>query len=187
MDTHNLAVVRRMFAQAVFTHKVQEVAAEFKEKRAKCYKWVHISLVLAVLILLGLQAAHLDSPIFAIMGIGVSIAEIGFLVIQLSFNIEREVISHKNSAFRYIEIRDEYIALIADIMAGKVLHKDLIARRDALQRKYQFICDMTPQTGEKEYDEAQRRLNKRGVVSGEQSSWSNAEIDHFLPEELRLS
>ncbi len=70
MDTKNLATVRQMFAQTVFTHKIQEVAAEFKEQRARQYKWVDVGIAGCILILLAFQAAHLDMPIFAYVAIG---------------------------------------------------------------------------------------------------------------------
>ena len=63
----------------------------------------------------------------------------------------------------------------------------IITRRDSLQNQYQVICDLSPQTSGVEYTEAQKRLNKRGAVSGEEFTWSDEEIDWFLPENLRLN
>ena len=186
MDLKNLAVVRQTFAQTVFTHKVQEVAAERKVRRSKIYKLVHISLVSAVLVLLAIQAARLDTPIFALIGIGIAVAEIVFMIIQLSFDPERQAASHKSSAMKYMALRDKYILLIADIMDDKVPPHEIKVRRDSLQQEYQHICDLAPQTGGREYTEAQKRLNERGAVESEQFTWSDEEIDRFLPKELRL-
>jgi hypothetical protein len=61
-----------------------------------------------------------------------------------------------------------------------------VSRRDALQSEYQIICDLSPQTSPEDYREAQKKLNKRGVVDGEELTWSDEEIDRFLPKELRL-
>lgn len=185
IDVKLLAVVRRMFAQAVFTHKVQEVAAERKEERAKRQKVGHIFLVALILGLLVAQAAYLETPLFSLAGILLGIADIIFLIVQLSFNLEQQAALHKVAALRYLDVRDDYIALIGDVMGGKAATKELMLRRDALQKEYQSICDMAPRTGQKEYEDAQVRLNKRGIVKGEQSTWSDNEIDHFLPEELR--
>jgi hypothetical protein len=186
IDKKNLAVVRQTFAQAVFTHKIQEVAAEYKGKRASYFKYVHLVLVSSVLVLLAIQASHLDKPVFSYVGIAVSAAEIVFLITQLSFNLEGQAALHKGTALKFMALRDRYTVLIADMLGEYIKRPEIIARRDALLNEYQNICDQAPQTGPKEYTEAQSRLNKRGVVESEQFTWSDEEIDRFLPRELRI-
>lgn len=187
MDIKNLSVVRQSFASTVFTHKVQEVAAENQEKNVLIIKIVNIVLVSIVLLLLVIQAANPDILFFSYIGAGITVAEVIFLVIQLSFSFEQKVIMHKNSALKYMGLRDAYRALIADIMNDSISAAEIVARRDLLQREYQIISDLAPQTRSKEYTEAQTRLNKRGAVSGEEFTWSDEEIDWFLPENLRLN
>jgi len=187
MDLKNLATARQMFAQSVFTHKVQEVACELKEKRASKFKYIHLFLVSVVIVLLAVQAAHMDKPIFSYIGIGVSALEIIFLIAQLTYDFEKKAALHKNSALKYMALRDKYLLLITDVMSGRTKSDDLIARRNALQQEYQNICDLAPQTGSDEYDIAQKRLNNAGVVEGEQFTWSDEEIDRFLPKELRIT
>lgn len=186
MDIKNLSIIRQSFASAVFTHKVQEIASENQEKNVFIIKIINIILVLIVLILLIVQAANPNNLIFSFVGAGITVAEIIFLIIQLSFNFDQKVIMHKNSALKYMDLRDAYRSLITDIMNEAIQTSEIISRRDLLQREYQIISDLAPQTGNKEYAEAQKRLNKRGVVSGEDFTWSDEEIDWFLPENLRL-
>lgn len=185
MDTKNLATVRQMFAQTVFTHKVQEVAAEFKHQRATQYKWIDVSIAGCILILLALQAARMDTPIFAYIGIGVTVGEIIFRIVQGVFDVEKQSLLHKNSALKFMALRNRYLLLITDIMSEKITHQQIVLQRDALQDEYQSICDLAPQTGSREYREAQKRLNRR-TVEGEDFTWSDAEIDRFLTSELRL-
>lgn len=186
MDIKNLSIIRQSFASSVFTHKVQEVTSENQEKNVSTIKVVNIILVSIVLILLLIQVANPDNLIFASIGAGVTIAEIIFLIIQLSFNFEQKVIMHKNSALKYMGLRDAYRSLITDVMNDNISTNEIVTRRDLLQREYQIISDLAPQTSPKEYTEAQKRLNKRGAVSGEEFTWSDEEIDWFLPESLRL-
>lgn len=186
MDTKNLSIVRQTFANTVFTHKVQEVAAEHQEKKAFRVKITNIALVSVVLVLLFFQASYPDQIMFSYIGVGVTISEVIFLIIQLSFSFEQRMIMHKNSALKYMGLRDSYRSLIADIMNESITNEALLARRDLLQREYQVISDLAPQTGGQEYTEAQKRLNKRCVVQGEEFTWSDEEIDWFLPEKLRL-
>lgn len=187
MDINNLSIVRQTFANTVFTHNVQEVASEFQSKKANHIRMVNIILVSIVLILLVLQTIFIETIILTYIGAGVSAGEIIFLIVQLSFNYEQRAILHKNSALKFMGLRDNYRSLITDIMNESVDTSELIKRRDTLQHQYQVISDLSPQTGSKEYTEAQKRLNKRGAVSGEEFTWSDKEIDWFLPENLRIA
>lgn len=187
MDINNLSTVRQSFANTLFTHKVQEVAAENKEKITTRIKVANIVLVLLILILLALQLSDPSNTIFSYIGSGIAIGEIIFLIIQLSFDFEQQMILHKNSALKYMQLRDKYRSLIADIMNEHVSQDGLISRRDLLQSEYQVISDLSPQTGIAEYEAAQLHLNKAGVVEGEQFTWSDEEIDRFLPESLRIT
>ncbi len=186
MDIKDLSVVRQSFASTVFTHKVQEVAAEKQEKNVFKIKVANIVLVTVVLILMILQVANPEQLIFTYLGTDITAAEIIFLIIQLTFDFEQKVIMHKNSALKYLGLRDAYRSLITDIMNEEISTNEIIARRDLLQREYQIISDLAPQTSGNEYTEAQKRLNRRGAVTGEEFTWSDAEIDWFLPESLRI-
>ena len=186
MNKENLSIIRQSFACTVFTHKVQEVAAENQEKNVFTIKIVNIILVSIVLILLIIQAAKPEILLFSYIGAGITVAEVIFLIIQLAFSFEQRVVMHKNSALKYMGLRDAYRSLIVDVMSESISIDQIISRRDLLQREYQVICDLAPQTGPKEYTEAQKKLIKRGEVQGEEFTWSDEEIDSFLPENLRL-
>lgn len=186
MDLKNLSIVRQAFANTVFTHKVQEVAAEFQQKNTLYVKITNIILVSFVLLFIFLQPLYPQQIWFSYIGVGVTIAEIIFLIIQLTFSFEQQMIMHKSSAIKYMGLRDCYRSLIADIMNETIINETILSKRDLLQHEYQVISDLSPQTGNKEYTEAQKRLNKKGAVQGEEFTWSDEEIDRFLPELLRL-
>lgn len=186
MDKINLAIVRQSFAQTVFTHQVQEIAAGNKRKKVLKVKILNIIFVGIVLILLVLQTQFPTNPIFAYIGAGVTVAEIVFLIIQTTFDFEGQSLLHKNSALKYMSLRDRYRLLIADIMNEQSPKRELITKRNGLQTEYQSISDLAPPTSSSDFDAAQIALNKKGLVKGEQYTWSDKEIDHFLPEELRL-
>lgn len=186
MDLINLSIIRQTFANTVFTHKVQEVAAENKSKKSYAIKIINIFLVFLVLVLLVLQALYMSNVIFSYLGMGLTIIEILFLIYQTNFDYEHQVLLHKNSALKFMGLRDNYKNLIADMMSKNISKTNIKLRRDLLQREYQTICEFSPQTGVKEYKEAQKRLNKKGIVEGENFTWSDEEIDRFLPEKLRL-
>jgi hypothetical protein len=186
MNIQNLSIIRQSFASSVFTHKVQEVAVERQEKNVLAIKVINIIFVSIVLILLIIQASNPENLLFSYIGAGITVAEVIFLIIQLTFSFEQRVVMHKNSALKYMGLRDAYRSLIVDVMNGSISNEQIISRRDLLQREYQIISDLAPQTGPHEYTEAQKRLNKRGAIQGEEFTWSDEEIDWFLPENLRL-
>jgi len=137
-------------------------------------------------LLLFLQAAYPQKKWLTYVAAGITIAEVIFLIIQLTFSFEQQMAMHKASALQYMGLRDCYRSLITDIMNEDIITEMVLSKRDLLQREYQIISDLSPQTGSKEYTEAQKRLNKRGAVQGEEFTWSDEEIDRFLPETLRL-
>src|SRR3989344_28542 len=184
MDIRNLSIVRQSFANTVFTHKVQEIAAENAGALALKVKIANIGIVALAFIMLLLQVANPANLVFSYLGSGIAAGEIIFLIVQLTFNFEQAALAHKNSALKYMQLRDKYRALIADMMNGLQPQDALIARRDALQAEYQVISDLAPQTGKKEYAEAQKRLHTAGVSGGEHYTWSDIEIDQFLPQNL---
>lgn len=186
MDIKNLSIIRQSFASTEFTHKVQEVAAENRDKKVFWIKMTNILLVAIVLILLSAQA-FVDHPFLLFIGIGITIAEIVFLIVQLTFNFNEQKVLHKSSALKYLELRDKYKNLITDVMNESITTEEIIKQRDKLQNEYRIICDFAPQTDRNEYTEAQKRLNKLGVIENEDFTWSDEEIDRFLPEALRLS
>jgi hypothetical protein len=186
MDIKNLSITRQTFANTVFTHKVQEIAAERNEKKVFKIKIANIIFAGIVLAMLVLQASFSDKIIFSYIGFGITIGELLFLIIQLSFGFEQQMVLHKNSALKYMQLRDKYRLLVADIMNEVISEAEVVSRRDLLQSEYQVISDLSPQTGMEEYNEAQIRLNKKGIVKNEQFTWSDEEIDRFLPEELRI-
>lgn len=187
MDIKNLSIIRQTYANTVFTHKVLEIAAENNEHQIRNIKFINIVLVAIVLILLILQSTYPDNLLYSYIGAGVTIAEVIFLIVQLSFAHEQQMIMCKNSALKFMQLRDKYRLLITDVMNERKPVEEILSRRDLLQSEYQVISDLSPQTGMKEYEEAQNRLNKKGIVKKEQFTWSDDEIDRFLPESLRLN
>ena len=184
MDIKNLSIVRQNFANAVFNHKKQEIASEIQGKFVFWIKISNIILVSLVLISIILQLSFPKSTLFSSVGLGFSIAEIIFLIIQLTFNFEHKEILHKNSALKFMVLRDNYALLITDIING-LSSEAIMQRRNDLKNQYQIVCDLAPQTGNKEYKKAQKRLGTN-CAENEEYTWSDEEIDKFLPEELRL-
>src|SRR3989344_6176556 len=98
MDIKNLSIVRQSFANTVFTHKVQEVAAENANELALKVKIANIGIVALALVMLLLQVANPSNLVFSYLGSGIAAGEIIFLIVQLTFHFEAIALPHKNSA-----------------------------------------------------------------------------------------
>src|SRR6266702_5502298 len=182
VDKKNLAIVRQSFTNAAFTHKTHEMAAERKENRSIIFKILHLTLITLVLGLLVTQTIIPTNLIFSYIGAGLTGAEIALLIIHLSFNIESEIVSHKNTALKYMGLRDRYKVLIADVLRDAFSPSEIVRRRDDLLREYQTISDLALQTNQKDYDNAMSHLK---IKEDQQNIWSDKQIDGLLPKELR--
>jgi len=181
LSQQNLATVRHNFANATFAHKVHEMAAERKEHRSIWYKWANIGVVLIVLGIFAFQPSN-ASPVWNYIGAGVSAGEILLLIVSLTFNHEPEITSHKNTALKYMNLRDRYRSLIADMLRGGVSETVAAQKRDDLLHEYQVISDLALATIVKDYDKAMRALQ---LKPDGQNTWSDKQIDSLLPVALR--
>ena len=186
MDLKSLAATRFQFAQSVFNHKIQEKAADRKYEYAKWFKVIQLILTLLVITVLVAQAAGFNNSFISLVGIISAGIEIAFIIIDLTYGFEKQAASHKSYALKYLELRNKYQALIADTMAVKGSSPTNNARREALSEAYNMLSD-APQTTPADYVQAQRALGTAGVSGGEQYTWSDKEINKFLPPQLRFT
>lgn len=184
MDIKNLSIVRQSFANTVFNHKIQEVATEFQEKKLFCVKIINIIIVSLILITLFFQAFNSNRVWISFIGAGLTIGEVIFLIVQLTFNFDKKMDLHKRAALKFMALRDSYLTLITDIMNESIRIETIIIQREKLKGEYHSICESSIQTNRKEFYEAQARLNKKGKSDGEDFTWSEEEINHFLPKAL---
>lgn len=182
MDKKNLAIIRQSFANTALGHKIQEVAAARKNKIATIFKWSEVGLVGIVLILLIAQSQISSTPIFGIIGAGLTAAEIILLIIKQMYHFDEDVISHKSAALKFMVLRDQYKSLIADVVNKSIDGKAIIAERDRLLHEYQLITELSLPTTDADYPKAMDRLK---LTQDDQNIWSDTQIDHLLPAELR--
>lgn len=185
MDVKSLAATRFQFAQSVFNHKIQEKAADRKYGYSKWFKIVQLFLVLLVISVLVMQAAGMNNNVVNLVGIISAGLEIAFIIIDLTYGFDKQAALHKSYALKYLELRNKYQALIADIMAVKGVSSVNNARRDALDEAYNMLSD-APQTTLEDYKQAQIALGTDGASGGEQYTWSDKEINKFLSPQLRF-
>ncbi len=186
MDKKNLSVIRQNFGNVVYTQKCHEIAAEFDMKYHTYIKVINIIIVSLILIFLIIQVNQMDNPLYSYICAGLTIGDIIFLITQLNFNFVDQATQHKKVALSLIPIREKYISLMADILNTSITIKDTIKCRDQLLSECSTIYHFSPITSRYVFKEAQRRLNPRGIVDGEDFTFTDEEINRFLPQELQI-
>ncbi len=190
MNKKLLANVRFYFAQSVFNSNCHYKAYSRLEKRKKNIS-TFVKLISGLtLFLLVLQVIGLENDLKSLLNI---VAFIGLLLTGISlifelFNSEDitlEMCKQNMYAEKYKALRDEYMSLIEEIMSNSSSESSLRRKRKKLQKKYSSIGENAPTTNYKDYQASQKSLGLAGN-DNEEFTWSNKEIDKFLPKELRL-
>src|SRR5690606_23929620 len=87
---------------------------------------------------------------------------------------------HTNAANELWDIRETYFSMLTDIKTENLSINQIINQRDELQKRLLNIYSGSPRTNSKAYKAASKALKVN-----EELTFSDAEIDAFLPKELR--
>ncbi len=180
MDKINLQLTRESFGRVVYTHKTHEKEAERFISSAIRTKWTNI-------VLIALTSGTLISTIITsqtlLAYISASLATItlAFTIFQLSFNPEEKAEKHRQTAKELWFLREKHANLIADILNNKIDSKIIISKRDELLEKLFIVYKFAPNTSSRAY-----KLARKALKIDEELTFSNDEIDQFLPEQLRI-
>ena len=191
MNSTLLSNVRFYFAQSVFNTTCHRKSYDkLDQKKNFISKMVFgfsaVTIVLLILQVIGLEKDY-KSLLVTVAFVGLLLTG-GSLLFELLFkdDLASQMYSHKNSAEKYKALRDEYMSLIEEIMSGNIKEDILRSKKDSLRMRYTYIGENAPSTSVEDYNKAQKAL---GIAenSDEEFTWSNSEIDRFLPQELRLN
>jgi len=180
MDIKNLENIRESFGRVVYTHKTHEKNCEICHKKATFIKIINIVLISITSGTL-LTTYFTNDTSFTKISAIISTILLAFSIFQISFNPEREAEQHKRTALSLWKIREEYINLMIDILNPDVPKNKIIRKRNSLLRRLNQIYQSAPPTSPKAYQKAQEALKVK-----EEMTFSEEEIDIFLPEELKI-
>lgn len=174
-------LIREEFGRVAYTHKTHEKAREQCSRKAAVSQWVNI--VLNALTFGGvLTSLQSENRAFLYVALGFATLTAGYTLYQLSFNPTQEAVEHREAAKSLLRIRDSYVHLIADIRGCAVPAKEIRERREELSARAQEVYRAAPDTSSKAYRLAQRALKEQ-----EDLTFSEEEIDKFLPRNLRTN
>ncbi len=190
-----LSTTRHFFAQCVFMNSIHYKAYGRLQKRQELYrtitKWISGStLVLIVLEVIAFQTFYEKEflittlSVLAYVGIILTATSLLFTMFQKE-DISEIKINHRLAAETYKELRDSYLFLIEEIASDNGDSLELRSKLKEHQQQYSNTGKYSPTTTYEDYQEAQKGLGLKGN-SDEEFTWSDNEIDKFLPGKLRI-
>lgn len=175
----NLQIIKESFGRVVYSHKTHEKDAEIASHAARTFKWVNIIIttltsgtLISTIVTNQIVLTYISTFLSAVM--------LALVIFQLSFDPEEESEKHRQLAKELWHIREQYVNLIADITSGHINEDTIVTRRNELIEKLKLVYKFAPNTSSKAYKKAQDALK-----INEELTFSDDEIDQFLPKELR--
>jgi SMODS and SLOG-associating 2TM effector domain family 4 len=172
--------VRECFGRCAYTHKTHEKMAERKAASLWWVKWAQI--VLSALTTGGAIGVLFDKTTvffpYATAALSISLLILNSYVKDLDPGQAAQ--KHREVASDIWNIREAYLSLLTDIRDPQFALPDVRKRRDDLQTQLHKIYRTAPHTDGKAYGQAQDALKNK-----EDLTFSDKEIDAFLPEPLR--
>ena len=171
--------IREAFGRIVYSHKTHEKCADIlftRQARIKVAQIVLSALTTGSLITTLIQWDQAA----AIVGIVLSSLLLILNAYTKDFDLGELAQQHKQSANSIWIVRERYQSLIADVRTGAVTLAAAMSARDDLMEEVHSIYESAPSTNSKAYRKAQAALQRN-----EEMTFSDGELDAFLPSELR--
>ncbi|MDX3494555.1 SLATT domain-containing protein [Streptomyces turgidiscabies] len=178
-ESVNVQVIRESFGRVVYSHKTHEKAREMASARAVAVKWVNIALTTLTSASI-LSTVITDQKVLLYVSSGLAGLALAFTIFQLSFDPAKEAERHRSAANELWYVREKYVHLLSDI-ATDPTSVDVVRRRDELMEELKSIYKLAPDTTSRAYRRAQKALQIH-----EDMTFTNEEINRFLPDSLRV-
>jgi hypothetical protein len=171
--------IRECFGRVVYSHKTHEKCADILLTRLSRLKISQI--VLSAITTGGFIAAILGSgEIAAVVGVVISTLLLVLNAYAKNYDLGELAQKHRQAASDLWLVREKYLSLLTDLRIGAAPLGDLQQRRDSLLEELHGTYSGAPSTSFKAYRKAQKALKTL-----EDMTFSESEIDAFLPKELK--
>lgn len=177
--------LRECYGRVVYTHKTHEKCADLLLDKNACIK--NYQIILSAIIAGGVitmlfEFSHLvEYKKFAEFLVAV-ISTILLVLNSYTKDYDLGTIAqkHRQAAAEIWLIREKYLTLITALCMKQLSLDEVCLKRDELLKELHDIYLGSPSTNFKAYQEAQKSLKAM-----EEMTFSDEEIDKFLPKELR--
>lgn len=180
-DQKNLleSQIREIYGRVIYTHKTHEKCADVLKTRSDCLKFAEIFLSAATTTSI-LIVVFGEEKVFQFIAALCSTILLGITLYSKDFNLLAIAEKHKQAALNILEIREKLLSLLVDIKIGNKEIKQFQQTRDVLNEQLVNTYRGAPKTINKAYQIASKALQQN-----EEFTFSDAEIDKFLPGSLR--
>lgn len=173
--------LRESYGRTVYSHKTHEKCADLLLSR-------YAKIKLAQIILSALTTAGFVGAVFGeghaaeLLGLIVSLGLLVLNAYTKDNDLGELAQKHRQTALELWLIRESYLSLLVDVSMTQKPIEALQSKRDELVEKLHTVYAGAPSTTDAAYKKAQEALQKK-----EDLTFSDAEIDAFLPKELKRS
>ncbi|HLO55480.1 MAG TPA: SLATT domain-containing protein [Saprospiraceae bacterium] len=182
MNEHNNLIesqIREIYGRVVYTHKTHEKCADILKTRYDWFKFIDISLSVITTSSIIIHVFG-QNNITNIVSLTTSALLLGLKLFSYNYNLLALAEKHKQAALNILEVREKLLSLLIDIRIGNKEISQLQQIRDELNERLVNTYRGAPKTINKAYAIASKALKQN-----EEFTFSDAEIDEFLPESLR--
>ena len=175
------AQLRELFGRTTYSHKTQEKCADIFLRNLSIIKWGQI-------VLSAISTAGFISVFFGAGGIAAIVAAVvsATLLILNSYTKDLDLaelaLKHRKAASDMWLVREKFLSLITDLNIGGKPLGTIQHERDALIEQLHSTYSAAPSATSRAYQKARKALKR-----DEEMTFSDDEIDAFLPKELRRS
>jgi hypothetical protein len=171
--------LRESYGRVVYSHKTHEKCADILLTRWGRIKFLQIAL--SALTTAGFVGTVFGAgPIGALMGLIVSVLLLGLNAYTKDYDLGELAQKHRQAGSDLWLIRETYLSLLVDLAMREKPLEALQAQRDKLVEQLHAVYSAAPSTTSEAYKKAQQALK-----IDEDMTFSDAEIDAFLPKELK--
>ncbi len=173
--------LRECFGRVVYSHKTHEKCADIYHRKQSRIKLVQIGLsAVTTGGLIALFAS--DSWAAKVIATLCSTALFGLNAYMKQHDLGELSTKHATAASKLWDLRESYLSLLTDFKSGVVTPKEAIQQRDKLQKALLSVYQAAPRTLDDAY-----RLSQQALQVNEELTFSDSEINKFLPAPLRKS
>ena len=171
--------LRECYGRVVYSHKTHEKCADILLGRLKKIKlW---QLILSALTTVGfISSVFGGGQVAAVIGMLISTSLLGLNSYTKNYDLGELAQKHKEAANDLWIIRESYLSLLVDLTMGERPIGSLQSTRDDLVKQLHAAYSGSPSTTYEAYKKAQEALQHL-----EDMTFSDEEIDTFLPKELK--
>ena len=173
--------LRECYGRVVYSHKTHEKCSDILLTRLSTIKLWQI--ILSAITTGGFISTFLGADEIG-AGIGVIISTLLLILNAYTKNYDLGELAqkHKQAANEIWFLREKYLSLLTDLVIGEKPIEQLQIERDTLLESLHSVYSGSPSTTFEAYKKAQDALQTK-----EDMTFSDEEIDAFLPKELKRS